>query len=71
MAVFEDNAQSVVFVHVEGETFEKREVKIGPKFRDWISIIEGLNERERVVTRGGYLVKLASTSEVIGHPHTH
>ncbi len=70
-AVYDDNTQKVVFVHLEGETFVKREVKTGPKQYDRIAITSGLAPYERVVTKGGYLVKLASSSDVIGHPHTH
>ncbi len=63
--------QKVVFVHTSGESFEKREVETGLVHNDFISVVKGLKAGERVVSLGGYLVKLASTSEVIGHPHTH
>ncbi len=70
-AVYDDNMQKVVFVHTSGESFEKREVETGLVHNDFISVVKGLKAGERVVSLGGYLVKLASTSEVIGHPHTH
>ncbi len=70
-ALFDEEAQLVLFVHVSGETFEKRVVKTGNHDRGWIAILEGLSEGERVVTRGGYMVKLASTTAAIGHPHAH
>ena len=70
-AVFDDNNQDIVFVHVAGETFEKRFVKTGAPYLNWIQILDGINEGDRVVSQGGYQVKLASTSEVIGHAHTH
>lgn len=70
-AIFDEETQQVLFVHVSGEIFEKRIVKTGNHDRGWIAILEGLIEGERVVTRGGYMVKLASTTAAIGHPHAH
>jgi membrane fusion protein, heavy metal efflux system len=70
-AVYDDNGQIVVFVHKEGETFEKRVVKVGDSYKGCVAILEGVKEGERIVTKGGYLVKLASTSAAIAHPHAH
>ena len=70
-ALYDDDAQQIVFVHAEGESFEKRTVETGSRYRGWISILSGLKAGERVVTQGGYLVKLASTSKEIGHGHAH
>jgi len=70
-SIFDDDVQQVVFVHKEGESFEKRVVKTGSRYKGWVAILSSLKEGERVVTKGGYLVKLASTSVAIGHPHTH
>jgi len=70
-ALYEDNGLYVVFVQTGGESFEKRIVATGPAYAGWRSIRSGLNVGERVVTRGGYQVKLASTSATIGHGHAH
>jgi cobalt-zinc-cadmium efflux system membrane fusion protein len=70
-AVYDDNSQKIIFVHTSGESFEKRELVTGPLYNNYIGIISGVKSGERVVNRGGYQVKLASTSEEIGHPHTH
>ncbi len=70
-SIYDDDGQQVVFVHKEGETFEKRVVEVGDSYKGWVEIREGLKERERVVTKGGYQVKLASSSAAIGHPHAH
>ena len=70
-ALYDDDAQQIVFVHVEGESFEKRAVKTGSRYKGLIAIQSGLKAGERVVTQGGYLVKLASTSKEIGHGHAH
>jgi RND family efflux transporter MFP subunit len=70
-AVYDDNSQQIIFVHTSGESFEKRELVTGPIFHNYIGVTSGVTAGERVVSRGGYQVKLASTSEEIGHPHTH
>ena len=71
IAVYEDEGFDVVFVQAGGESFEKRVVVTGPHHAGWVSILGGLSLGDRVVTRGGYHVKLASTSAEIGHGHAH
>jgi RND family efflux transporter MFP subunit len=70
-SVFDEDVQEVVFVQIEGELFEKRKVETGIRYKGWVEIKEGIESGERVVTEGGYMVKLASTSTDIGHPHVH
>ncbi|MCH7612769.1 MAG: efflux RND transporter periplasmic adaptor subunit [Candidatus Marinimicrobia bacterium] len=70
-AIFDDDVNQVVFVHMEGESFEKRVVKTGNRDNGLVAILSGLQKEERVVTIGGYIVKLASTSAAVGHPHAH
>ena len=54
-AIYEDNGQKVVFIHSEGEAFEKRVIQTKTTYYEWVSIT-GLKKGERVVTKGGYLV---------------
>jgi RND family efflux transporter MFP subunit len=70
-AVYEDNGIDVVFVQTGGESFEKRIVQIGPHYNGWVAITSGLLPGERVVSTGGYQVKLAASSVEIGHGHAH
>jgi cobalt-zinc-cadmium efflux system membrane fusion protein len=70
-AVYDDNSKKIVFIHTSGESFEKRELETGPIHHDYISVLSGVKQGERVVSLGGYQVKLASTSDKIGHAHTH
>ncbi len=70
-AIYEDEGMDVVFVQAGGESFEKRQVTLGPKFAGWVTVLNGIQQGERVVTRGGYHVKLASTTAEIGHGHAH
>jgi RND family efflux transporter MFP subunit len=70
-AVYEDSGIDVVFVQTGGESFEKRIVQIGPHYNGWVAITDGLLPGERVVSTGGYQVKLAASSVEIGHGHAH
>ncbi|KAA3613741.1 MAG: efflux RND transporter periplasmic adaptor subunit [Calditrichaeota bacterium] len=70
-AVYDDNGQKTVYIQLGGESFEKRAVKTGPIYQGFIPVTGGVQSGERVVKTGGYQVKLASSSEEIGHPHAH
>lgn len=71
-ALLEDAGRSIVFVQVEGESFERRPVSTGIRDRGFVEIREGVNAGERVVTKGAYEVKLASASGSIpAHGHAH
>lgn len=71
-AVVDDGSQRVVFVQVEGESFERRAVRLGPTDRGYVAIEEGVRAGERVVTRGAWSVKLAASGGAIpAHGHSH
>jgi membrane fusion protein, heavy metal efflux system len=71
-AVLLEENRSVVYVQLGGETFERRIVTTGIQDREWIEILSGLEEGERVVTEGAYDVALAARStEVPEHGHVH
>jgi len=71
-AVVDDAGQPIVFVQREGETFERRAVTLGPRTGDLVQIVEGIQVGDRVVTKGAYLVRLASLStSVPAHGHVH
>jgi membrane fusion protein, heavy metal efflux system len=71
-AVVDDAGRPIVFVQREGETFERRAVTLGPRTGDLVQIVEGLHAGDRVVTKGAYLVRLASLStSVPAHGHVH
>lgn len=72
-ALIEEQGNFSVFVQVHPESFEKREVKVGKTNGMKTEILEGLKPNERVVTKGGILVKLAAVSNSLdphaGHVH--
>jgi cobalt-zinc-cadmium efflux system membrane fusion protein len=71
-AIVDDAGRPIVFVQREGETFERRAVMLGPRVGDLVQITAGVKPGERVVTKGAYLVRLASLStSVPAHGHVH
>jgi len=72
-ALVEEQGSFKVFVQIDPETFEKREIKIGKSDGIKTEVLSGLNPNERIVTRGGILVKLAAVSNSLdphaGHVH--
>jgi RND family efflux transporter MFP subunit len=71
-AVVDDAGRPIVFVQREGETFDRRAVTLGARTGDLVQITEGVKAGDRVVTKGAYLVRLASLStSVPAHGHVH
>jgi RND family efflux transporter MFP subunit len=71
-AVVDDAGRPIVFVQLSGETFERRAVTLGARSGDLVQVTDGVSAGDRVVTTGGYLVRLASLStSVPAHGHVH
>ena len=71
-AIVDDAGRPIVFVQREGETFERRAVTLGPRSGELVQVVEGVKPGDRVVTKGAYLVRLASLStSVPAHGHVH
>jgi RND family efflux transporter MFP subunit len=72
-SVTEEQGLHFVYVQLEEEVFNKREVSLGQNNGERVQILSGLNEGENVVVNGVYQVKLAATSSVMpeGHGHGH
>ena len=71
-ALVDEGEQLVAFVQVGGETFQKREIKAGIRDAGFVQILDGIQEGERVVTKGAYALRLSSISGVIpAHGHAH
>lgn len=65
----DENGVDTVYVQAEGETFERRIVTVGTRAGGMAEIRSGLEAGERVVSRGAYLVRLASTQTDAGGGH--
>ena len=71
-AIVEEEGIPVAFVQVSGETFQKRDVKLGVQDGRWIEVLSGVSEGERVVTDGAYALLLSTKSGTIpAHGHAH
>jgi len=71
-ALMKDYDMHYVYVQTGGESFEKREVKLGADDGISVQILSGLTEGEWVVTKGAYQIKMASMSSAIpAHGHEH
>jgi len=72
-ALVEEQGNFAVFVQLNPESFEKREVKTGKTDGMRTEILSGLNPDDRIVTKGSILVKLAAVSNSLdphaGHVH--
>jgi RND family efflux transporter MFP subunit len=72
-SIMEEQGNYFVFVQVNPELFEKREIVPGSSDGQRTEIRSGLKVGERVVTRGAVLVKLAQSSGALdahsGHVH--
>jgi multidrug efflux pump subunit AcrA (membrane-fusion protein) len=71
-ALVEEDARAVAFVHVAGETFQKRDLTLGVQDGAFVQVLAGLSAGERVVTKGAYAIRLASVSTTLpAHGHAH
>ncbi|GHT11447.1 cation efflux system protein [Bacteroidia bacterium] len=72
-ALTEDQGIFFVYVQLNPESFEKREVTIGVTDGIRTEILSGLNKDERIVTKGAISVKLAQSTGALdphaGHVH--
>jgi multidrug efflux pump subunit AcrA (membrane-fusion protein) len=71
-AIVEEGGQPLAFVQMGGETFEKRELTLGIRDGNFVQVLRGVAEGERVVTKGAMAIRLAAASNVIpAHGHAH
>lgn len=70
-ALTEEQGIYFVYLQIAEEEFVKREVGIGESDGKNVRILSGLKGGERVVVKGAYQVKLASSSSVLPEGHSH
>lgn len=69
-AVVEIDTRPYVFVQVNGEHFEKRAVRLGVSHRGFVEVLSGVQKGERLVTKGGFDIHLASLMGTVeSHRH--
>jgi membrane fusion protein, heavy metal efflux system len=71
-SLIEEQGIYYAYVQTEGESFQKRELKLGANDGEKVQVLSGLAEGERVVTKGAYQIKLAQASGTMpAHGHEH
>lgn len=70
-AVYKVHDKQVVFVHEEDGIFSVREIKTGKDAGNYIEVLSGVNEGEKVVTKGGFHLKSTYLKEELGGGHGH
>ncbi|WP_338409217.1 efflux RND transporter periplasmic adaptor subunit [uncultured Flavobacterium sp.] len=71
-SLIEEQGLFYVYVQTGGESFQKREVKLGASDGVNVQVLSGITQGERVVTKGGYQIKLSSASGTLpAHGHEH
>ena len=71
-ALIEEQGIFYVYVQIGGESFQKREVKLGASDGLNLQVLSRIVENESVVTKGGYQIKLSSASGALpAHGHEH
>lgn len=71
-ALTEEQGVHAVYVQLDDECYERREVKLGADNGREVQLLSGVSAGERVVMQGAYHVRLASASKAIpGHSHEH
>ena len=71
-AVVRDSGRPTVYVLLDGEHFQRREVVLGIRDGGYVEVRDGVSEGEWVVARGGNAIRLAALSPAsFGHGHAH
>ena len=71
-ALVEEQGVFYAYVQTEGESFQKRELKLGANDGEKVQVLSGVAEGERVVTKGAYQIKLSQASGTMpAHGHEH
>ena len=71
-ALVDDAGRPIVFIQRRGEAFVRRPVDVGYRQNGLVEITSGVAAGDRIVTRGGYLIRLATlSSQIPAHGHVH
>ncbi|HCL06539.1 MAG TPA: efflux RND transporter periplasmic adaptor subunit [Chitinophagaceae bacterium] len=71
-ALIEEQGAYYAYVQTKGESFQKRELKLGVNDGKQVQVVSGISEGERVVVKGAYQIKLTQASGTMpAHGHEH
>lgn len=71
-AVLDEDGRPIAYVQLDGETFEKRTLRLGGEEDGRALVLDGIKAGERVASGAAYQVRLASLSTAVpaeGHAH--
>lgn len=67
-ALIQTGERQIAFVEESPGVYAPREIQIGVSGKDWIEVLSGLSEGERVVTSANFLIDSESRIGALGHP---
>lgn len=70
-SLIEEQGLYFVYLQSHDDAYSKQEVTLGANDGNRVEILSGLKKGDKVVSKGAYHVKLASTSSAIPHAHEH
>lgn len=71
-SIVDDGGKPVVFLQLDGESFQRKAVQTGTVGGGFVQILEGIAVGDRVVSQGAYLIRLAALStQIPAHGHVH
>ena len=59
-AIVDDGSRQVVFIALPGGVFEARKITVGARANGFVQVASGLNEGEKIVTAGNFLIDAES-----------
>ncbi|MDR0743429.1 MAG: efflux RND transporter periplasmic adaptor subunit [Tannerella sp.] len=70
-SITEEQGLHFVYLQLDEEGYKRQEVTLGQNNGERVQILSGLDEGDKVVTKGVYQVKLAAISSVMPEGHSH
>lgn len=70
-SLIEEQGIYFVYLQIHDDAYKKQEITIGANDGNQVEVISGVKKGDKVVSKGSYNVKLASTSATIPHAHEH
>lgn len=64
-AIQEHEGKSFVFVHADGDAFERRDVSLGRRAGESVEVVAGIAPGDKVVTGGGFALKSRLLAELL------
>lgn len=70
-ALTEEQGLYFVYIQLDEEGYEKREISTGLSDGEKVEVVSGLADGEKVVSKGAYHIKLSTATASVPHGHEH